>query len=46
MSEYKVEDLGQVFTPEDIVNQMIDMIKCEGRILEPSCGDTNIRKLF
>jgi len=39
MPEYKVEDLGQVFTPDNIVNQMIDMIKFDGRILEPSCGD-------
>jgi adenine-specific DNA-methyltransferase len=39
MPEYKVEDLGQVFTPDNIVNQMIDMIKFGGRILEPSCGD-------
>ena len=36
----KVEDLGQVFTPEIIVDKMIDMIenkKCKK--LEPSCGD-------
>ena len=39
MSEYKVEDLGQVFTPRDIVDMMIKMIQRSGRILEPSCGD-------
>jgi adenine-specific DNA-methyltransferase len=39
MSEYKVEDLGQVFTPIDIVNKMTSMIKNGMRILEPSCGD-------
>lgn len=37
--EYKVEDLGQVFTPENIVNMMINMIENGHRILEPSCGD-------
>lgn len=39
MSEYKVEDLGQVFTPKDIVDLMIKMIQKGDRILEPSCGD-------
>jgi adenine-specific DNA-methyltransferase len=39
MSEYNVEDLGQVFTPEDIVERMCKMIKNGSRILEPSCGD-------
>lgn len=37
--KYKVEDLGQVFTPDDIVNQMIDLIKNGWRVFEPSCGD-------
>ena len=39
MKKYKVEDLGQVFTPVNIVNEMISMIKNGDRILEPSCGD-------
>jgi len=34
-----IENLGQVFTPENIVDLMIDMIQNEGKILEPSCGD-------
>lgn len=37
--EYKVEDMGQVFTPDNIVLSMIDLIKNNGNILEPSCGD-------
>lgn len=36
---YDVKQLGQVFTPKDIVNKMISMIKNNGRILEPSCGN-------
>lgn len=36
---YKVEDLGQVFTPDNIVSKMISLIKNGKRILEPSCGD-------
>ena len=39
MIEYKVEDLGQVFTPKKIVNSMIELIKNGNSILEPSCGD-------
>lgn len=31
--------LGQFFTPETIVNKMISLIKNNGSILEPSCGD-------
>jgi adenine-specific DNA-methyltransferase len=37
--KYKVDDLGQVFTPEKIVSYMIGLIENEGSILEPSCGD-------
>ena len=39
MAKYKVEDLGQVFTPSNIVDEMVSMIKNGVRILEPSCGD-------
>jgi adenine-specific DNA-methyltransferase len=39
MTKYKVEDLGQVFTPNNIVDDMVSMIKNGSRILEPSCGD-------
>lgn len=31
--------LGQVFTPENIVEQMLNLRKNVGSILEPSCGD-------
>lgn len=34
-----VETLGQVFTPDKIVSDMIKLIKNKGRILEPSCGN-------
>jgi adenine-specific DNA-methyltransferase len=34
-----VEILGQVFTPDSIVDSMIDMRKNHGSILEPSCGN-------
>ncbi len=36
---YNVEKLGQVFTPERIVAQMLQLRKNYGTILEPSCGD-------
>ena len=34
-----VETLGQVFTPEDIVKQMLELRQNQGLSLEPSCGD-------
>ncbi|MFZ2854715.1 MAG: class I SAM-dependent methyltransferase [Rhodocyclaceae bacterium] len=34
-----VQNLGQVFTPEDIVSLMIGLRQRHGRVLEPSCGD-------
>jgi len=39
MSFYNVEHLGQVFTPEFIVSEMLMMRKNFWSILEPSCGD-------
>lgn len=33
------EGLGQYFTPPEIVEKMISLIKNKGTILEPSCGD-------
>lgn len=39
MSKYKVEQLGQVFTPLNIVDRMISIMKNGNRVLEPSCGD-------
>lgn len=34
-----VKNLGQVFTPQNIVLQMLNLRKNKGNILEPSCGD-------
>ena len=34
-----IEQLGQVFTPPDVVNFMIDLCRNRGRVLEPSAGD-------
>lgn len=36
---YDVEKYGQVFTPQDIVTQMLLLKKNNGRTLEPSAGD-------
>ena len=36
---YNVERLGQVFTPQSIVAQMLSLKQNDGRVLEPSCGD-------
>jgi adenine-specific DNA-methyltransferase len=35
----KIKNLGQVFTPNEIVKKMISYSKNNGRILEPSSGD-------
>lgn len=35
---FDVENLGQVFTPQTIVSDMISLVQNNGRILEPSCG--------
>jgi adenine-specific DNA-methyltransferase len=34
-----VKGLGQVFTPTQVVEQMLALRKRRGRVLEPSCGD-------
>lgn len=34
-----ISNLGQVFTPNFIVNDMLNLIKNKGLILEPSCGN-------
>lgn len=36
---FNVETLGQVFTPQHIVSEMLMLRRNNGRILEPSCGD-------
>jgi adenine-specific DNA-methyltransferase len=35
----KIKNLGQIFTPIDIVKKMTGLIKNKGSVLEPSCGD-------
>lgn len=45
-SKQRVRDHGEVFTPEHIVNDMLDLVKnetenIESRFLEPACGDGN-----
>ena len=35
----KVKNLGQVYTPIDIVEKMVSMVKNSGTILEPSSGE-------
>jgi adenine-specific DNA-methyltransferase len=35
----KIKNLGQVFTPEYIVEKMLSLSKNNGKILEPSAGD-------
>ena len=43
----RIDSTAEVFTPEEIVNQMLDMVKKEDwsnpeiTMLEPSCGDGN-----
>ncbi len=45
-SKKRVRDHGEVFTPDFIVNDMLDLVKdeterIESRFLEPACGDGN-----
>ena len=39
MTNYDVKTKGQVFTPDGIVERMLNMRRNHGAILEPSCGD-------
>lgn len=34
-----IKNLGQVFTPESIVKQMLSLRRRHGNVLEPACGD-------
>ena len=43
-SKQRVADHGEVFTPEWMVNDMLDLVKDESeridaRVLEPACGE-------
>ncbi|MDB4286924.1 N-6 DNA methylase [Akkermansiaceae bacterium] len=45
-SKQRVADHGEVFTPEWMVEEMLDLVKGEteridSRFLEPACGDGN-----
>ena len=45
-SKSRVRDHGEVFTPDFIVDDMLDLVKnetenIESRFLEPACGDGN-----
>ncbi len=45
-SKQRVKDHGEVFTPDFIVNNMLDLVdsetkRVESRFLEPACGDGN-----
>jgi len=46
MPSKNVETLGQVFTPEAVVQFMIELCQNRGRVLEPSCGDGAFLKHF
>ncbi|MDR3324049.1 MAG: class I SAM-dependent methyltransferase, partial [Zoogloeaceae bacterium] len=39
MTARDVENLGQVFTPPDIVDFMLGLCRNRGRVLEPSAGE-------
>ena len=45
-SRQRIIDHGEVFTPPELVNQMLDLVaheceRIESRFLEPACGDGN-----
>ncbi len=45
-SKHRVDQFGEVYTPENIVNEMLDLVKdesykIESTFLEPSCGNGN-----
>ena len=39
-----VKNLGQVFTPDHIIQQMLSLRKNKGSVLEPSCGKGDFLK--
>ena len=45
-SDYEVATLGQIFTPEAIVDCMCTLVRNNGRVLEPACGDGAFLKHF
>jgi adenine-specific DNA-methyltransferase len=45
-SEYEKAALGQIFTPQAIVDCMLTLVRNRGRVLEPACGDGVFLKHF
>ncbi|GHU30519.1 DNA methyltransferase [Betaproteobacteria bacterium] len=45
-SEYEITTLGQFFTPQTIVDCMLTLVRNQGRVLEPACGDGVFLKHF
>jgi adenine-specific DNA-methyltransferase len=41
---YNIQSLGQVFTPQPIVADMLQLRRNFGRVLEPSCGNGSFSK--
>jgi adenine-specific DNA-methyltransferase len=38
-SDYEIATLGQIFTPQAIVDCMLTLMRNQGRVLEPACGN-------
>ena len=38
-NDFEVAALGQIFTPQAIVDCMCALVRNRGRVLEPACGD-------
>ncbi len=45
-TDYEIAALGQVFTPQAIVECMLKLVRNRGRVLEPACGDGAFLKHF
>ncbi|MDR0380099.1 MAG: class I SAM-dependent methyltransferase [Candidatus Accumulibacter sp.] len=45
-SAYEIATLGQIFTPQVIVDCMLTLVRNHGRVLEPACGDGAFLKHF
>lgn len=45
-SAYEVATLGQIFTPQTIVDGMVALVRNKGRVLEPACGNGVFLKHF
>jgi adenine-specific DNA-methyltransferase len=43
---YEKTALGQIFTPQTIVDCMLTLVRNQGRVLEPACGDGVFLKHF